>query len=260
MNRRSAALLLGLIVLSLPASARFISLQTTITASVGAKTAAINFSAVNKGDEPAHNIWSELVVFGRTYSNNNRTVLPPSEKYLARYTIPLAGQKGSYPLLLTIHYTDGNQYPFSALTAAPLIIGREPPAALWGVVKPAAFTKDGEIEVALKNMTRQTQTIGLALFLPQELNTDLKPAKIDLSPGSNRTIKIKLSNFSALPGSSYQLFIIAQTDGESGHTTAIIPGNVKIEKGSMLWINPAWLIGLLAGLGAVFIAAQFYKK
>ncbi|OGC29524.1 hypothetical protein A2346_02040 [candidate division WOR-1 bacterium RIFOXYB12_FULL_52_16] len=251
-----AAGLLGLLLLSLPASARFISLRTSITASVSGKTALVEISAVNKGDEAAYGVWSEFSVLGETYTDLNKRDLPPTAKYRVSRAIPLAGQKGSYPLLLTLHYTDANQYQFSTLSAVLLSIGGEPKPPVLGVLKPAAFSGDGKLELGLKNLSTRETTVHLDLFLPRELCTDFHPIDIKLAAGSSRTMKVEVTNFSALPGSTYQLFLIAETDG-SKHATAIIPGRVRIEEPG---INPAWLIVPLAFLGVFFLAAQFIKR
>ncbi|MFA6169238.1 MAG: hypothetical protein WCW67_05720 [Candidatus Margulisiibacteriota bacterium] len=254
MTRRLAFFLLGAILLTLPASARYISLQTELRPVLKKQQLFISVSSINKGDESAYNVWGELRVLGKRLPLWKAAVVEPSAKYEATITLPLDQTVG--PLLLTMHYQDANHYPFSALSATLLENENNPPP-LWGAARPVALVAAGEITLALKNQFDQPLDVNLELFLPAELTADFKPTKLKLAPNANRAIKIKLTNFSALPGSSYQLFAIART----AEQTIIIPGTVRIEAGNAIFgFDRFWLIIILVGLGAFFLAAQIYKR
>lgn len=253
---RRFAFFFCLIALTLPASASFISLQTELRPIIDKQQLFITVSAVNKGDESAYNVWGELRMPGKRFPLRKQAVVEPLAIYGAKQTIVLPDSFNNDPLLLTMHYQDANQYPFSALSA--IVVGREKrPSPLLGAIRPISFVSAGELSIALKNQRGRPLEIGIELFLPEELTTDFQPTKLKLAPNADRTIKVKLTNFSALPGSSYQLFAVAQGAGQ----TIIIPGTIRIEAGNaILGLDRTWLIIILVGLGAFFLAAQIYKR
>lgn len=256
MTRRLAFFLLGAFLLTLPASARYISLQTEVRPILTKQKLNLAVTSVNKGDESAYNVWGELRFLNRRYPLRKQAVVEPLAKYEAKQMVALPAAFDNEPLLLTIHYQDANQYPFSALSGIVVGGGKKSPPLL-GAIRPVSFASAGELSIALKNQLDRSLEVKLELFLPAELTGGFRPASINLPAKAVQKIKVKLTNFSALPGSSYQLFAIARTAGQ----TIIIPGTVRIEaSGAILGLDRGWLIVILVGLGAFFLAAQIYKR
>lgn len=130
--KKNLIIALAVVFSALGASASYISLNTTLSSKVEGKNLKIMVSTVNKGDESAFNVQAEFRAAGRTVLAEKSPELPVGAVYQARAVIPVPVNKpGTHPLILVMHYTDANQYPFSALTAQTFIYRQEavPPSS-----------------------------------------------------------------------------------------------------------------------------------
>lgn len=245
-----------------PVLASYISLSTSLTSKVEGRALTVCVSTVNKGDEPACNVQAGLRVGGQELLLEKRTELPVNGSYQAQATLPLALKNpGTYPLLLVLHYTDANQYPFSALSAQTFSWQKEAAAPLFGQARPATFFKEGKLNFKLKNLGDQPVTAAVSLFAPGELTVTDAPATLTVPPKGKADGSFTITNFSALSGSTYQLFVIAEFDDHGLHYTAVLPGTVRIiEPKSYFGISQNVLIVILAALIVIFLGAQFIRR
>ena len=247
---------------SMTASASYISLNTTLSSKVEGKTLKVKISVVNKGDESAYNVQAELRVKGKEILAEKKTELPVNGTYQAEKSISLPLLKpGAYPLILVMHYTDANQYPFSALTGQTFVYQKEAVSPIFGRLKPATFSKEGTLKLALKNLSNTEVKAKTYLVAPRELTVEEKISAVTLAPKSEESSSFIVKNFSALAGSTYQVFAVSEAEDQDLHYTSISPGTVKIIASQEIFgLNYTVIFAILIALTVVFIAAQFIRK
>lgn len=242
------------------ASASYISLNTTLTTKVENNQLRVLLESINKGDESAYNVQAEIRVGDKKFLAKKRQDLGINQRYKAYTTFKLGKIKpGQYPLVLIMHYTDANQYPFSALTCQTYSYkAANLPSDIFGRMKSRTFWKQGKVKLTLKNMSDSEISTSTFLVIPREITVAGGSQKATLLPKSQQTINFSVENFSALSGSNYQIFAIAEYEKEGRHQTSITPGMLKIvEAKQILGINYLYFMIIFAVLVAVFIAFQF---
>jgi len=248
-------------VITAPAVASYISLNTTLRTKVVGQTLKITVNSVNKGDESAYNIRAEIRAGSKQWLLEKKAELPVNLCYQAEVNFPLSISKpGTYPLILTMHYTDANQYPFSALIAQTYIFLKESVSPIFGQVKSVSFFKEGNLGFKLKNLGDREIKAKTYLVAPRELTVEKNQLELVVGPKSEKNGSFTIKNFSALSGSTYQVFAVSEFEDKELHYTAIAPGTIKIVEDKLLFgLGQNFLLIILASLVAVFIFAQFYK-
>ena len=252
-----------LIYLAGAAQASYISLQTSVSTRLARNTLYVTVSAVNKGDEKAYNLQAEIKVGDQKVLAEKWDELGIDETYRETATFRLNFEKpGEYPLFVTVHYADANLYPFSALTCQTFLSGAESlPSEIFGKVWSSPFFKKGKAKVTLKNLSDAEISVLTSLFVPRELTAQGTPRKISLAPKAEKAIDFAIENFSALSGSSYQVFAVSVYEREGRHFSSIIPGTIKIEETkNVLGMNYVPVVLILIILIAIFVTAQFLGK
>jgi hypothetical protein len=262
MIKKLAIIITGLVLGSLACSASYISLNTTLRSKVEGNNLKVLVQVVNKGDESAFAVQAEFRVGGKTILAEKTTELPVNGTYQAAASIPLSLKTpGNYPLILVMHYADANQYPFSALTAHAFVYRQEGVPPLFGQVKPASFAKEGSVDFVLKNSGDREIRAVTRLVVPRELSIENEQEPLTLPPRSQKSASFRLSNFSALAGSTYQLFAVTEFTDGGLHYTSLAPGTVKITADRAFFgLNQDLLVIILIVLVALFVGAQFIKR
>ncbi|MBU0672276.1 MAG: hypothetical protein KJ732_04515 [Candidatus Margulisbacteria bacterium] len=260
--KKIISLYLLMIVFSSAAFASYISLNTSLTTKVDKNDLMVLVTVINKGDESAHNVQAELRVGGEKYLAEKKLELGINQTYTAATTFKLKMQKpGLYPLVLVMHYTDANQYPFSALTCNVFSYQAGAlPAEIIGKLQTAAFWQAGQTKLTLKNLSDSEIAAETSLVVPRELTVTTKAQKVRLAPKSNKTVTFGLENFSALDGSTYQVFAITEYEKDGFHQTNISPGMVKIVESNFFRDYRILIVVLVAILLVVFVLLQIKKK
>ncbi|OGC32852.1 hypothetical protein A2311_03275 [candidate division WOR-1 bacterium RIFOXYB2_FULL_48_7] len=248
--------------LILPAAASYISLKTITATRVSGQQLVVEISSTNNGDESAFNVQAEIMFAGQKHLLNKTSELPIGGIYQAKLTLPLKVNKpGNYPLVLTMHYADANQYPFSALSCPVFSYQQDVTPPILGQFKPAAFSQAGTLNLTVKNNADQAQQLTIKVVTPKELTALDSQVKLLLPPRSTKNESVRIENFSALPGSNYQIYAIAETEDQNYHYTAVTPGTVKIVANQeILGISYNIIFALLAALILLFLGLQFFKK
>jgi hypothetical protein len=250
------------LLFTFPARASFISLNTTLTSHYEHGRLLAKVSVLNKGDEPAYNVRAEFKAGGQALLAKKSLSLPIGGTYQAEQAVPLSlALPGTYPLTLIMHYTDANQYPFSALTLQTFIYRQEAPAPIVGRVNSTAFDKEGNLSFKLKNSGERPITTKTTLIVPAELSVKESQRALVIEPGSEQGSGFSVQNFSALSGSTYQVFAVTEFDDGGLHHTAIAPGIIKIStEHNFLGLDAAVYVVILIVLIVLFIGAQFLRK
>ncbi|MFA5113048.1 MAG: hypothetical protein WC529_01995 [Candidatus Margulisiibacteriota bacterium] len=259
--KKLATVLAALLFGTLACQASFISLNTTLTSKLERGKLRVMVQVVNKGDESAFGVQAELRVGGRTILAEKKQELPVNAAYQVKALVPLDLQTpGSYPLILVMHYTDANQYPFSALTGQAFVYQREGVPPLFGQVKPATFAKEGRIDLLLKNSGDREIKATTRLVIPRELTVAGDAQPLTVPARGQKSASFSLSNFSALSGSTYQVFAVAEFEDNGLHYTCLAPGTVKINESNVLVNYQAYFIALIVILALGFVALQFVRE
>lgn len=244
------------------ASASYISLNTALSSKVENNTLKVMVSSVNKGDESAFNVQAEIRVGGKTILAEKQAELPIGGNYQAAAEYKIALRKpGTYPLTLIMHYTDANQYPFSALTCQTFVYQKDAVSPVFGQLRSVTFSKDGTLNLTLKNLGDSGIKARTYLVAPRELTIGEKSGELLIPAKSEQRASFSVTNFSALAGSTYQVFAVSESEDNDLHYTCIAPGTIKIVAARELFgLNYAYVIAALALLVAIFIGAQFFKR
>lgn len=252
-----------LLFLSSSAFAGYISLETKLSSEIVSNTLLIDVMVVNKGDEVAHNVQGEIRVGGENIPLKKVGELGVNATYHAKHPVRLRFKSpGEYPLILLMHYADANQYPFSALTCQTFAYKRAGmPGSIFGRMGSVRFWKDGEIKLTLRNMDDGARKVTTNLVLPRELMVKQGSFSFDLPGKSKKEIKFSVENFSALNGSSYQVYAISEYEADGVHKTTITPGMISIKQEKTIFgLNYYLIIAAIVLTALFFIFAQFIGK
>ena len=261
--KKLAFLLVFLVSCSMTASASYIRLQTTLTTKVTDNILKVSVSAVNQGDEPAYNVQAMVQVGEKKILGQKMQELGVNRIYAAQASFNLSHKKpGEHPIVIAMHYADANLYPFSALTCQTFnykaedlpieIIGSMPSTSLW---------KKGKVRLTLKNLGKSEKAVLTRLVAPRELTAAEEAVEISLPPRAVVHLDFEIENFSALEGSTYQVYAISEYEKSNLRQTSITPGIVKIvETRTIFGLSYNLILGLLAVLVLFFVVAQFLTK
>lgn len=99
------------------------------------------------------------------------------------------------------------------------------------------------------------------MIAPRELTVEEEKLELSVGAKSEQSAGFTVRNFSALSGSTYQVFAVSEFDDGGLHYTNIAPGTIRVaEERGFLGLNQNILIAVLAALVIVFIGVQFIKK
>jgi len=243
--------------------ASYISLNTSVTSKVEKDKLKVFVSANNKGDEPAYNVQAEIRMGDKKVLTEKSTSVAVNDTYKRGAELSLNLSKpGQYPLVVIMHYGDANQYPFSALTVQTFAYKADPGLSeIFGKLKAITFWKEGKTSLILKNLAESVINTKTYLIIPQEISVKESRIESNIAPKSEAQIEFSFDNFSALTGSTYQIFAISEYEKDNIHQTNITPGLVKIiEEKKIMGISYTMVFSAMAILLVLLIGYQFLKK
>ena len=218
-------------------------------------------NVTNKGDESAFNVQITCEVGGEVISSEIREELGVDESFkqtlTANFTIE---NPGRYPAIVTVSYTDSNQYPFSAVSVPTFINIEGTAPKTLGILRGDEFSSIGSAELVLKNLDNQPKKVQVRFVLPKELSSSDLYREVSLGPNGEEKIIFDMKNFSALPGSNYPVYALLEYDLNEKHYSSSAVGMVKIVKKDLIKENKNILIGLAVLLGLVFIFINVRSK
>ncbi len=252
-----------ILLIANPSFASFISIQTTIRSLVEENRIDLEISTANKGDEAAHNVQVEIVFEGETYFTSKKPKLGSNQTISFNKSIEISPSKqGCYPLIIVTHYTDAHQYPFSALSCIIVSNKRDaPPSVIFGNMADESFSTKGRVVLTVKNRGENDISTSVRLFAPRELKIINSRQQVSMPARSQKEIYFDMENFSALGGSTYQIYATAEYEIKGIHQTGIIPGTLTITKSrQIVGISHTVVLVILIVCTLIFIAAQYIKK
>ena len=240
------------------ASAGYITIKTETTVAVNDSNLKVKVVVTNEGDESAFNVQTNINENQRIQSSPIKQVLAVKEnfEYEANYSLTQT-KHGRYPLIINVDYTDANQYPFSALTGTYYSFGSDTVSKVFGSANDIRLTRYTTLPVKLKNIDEEPKEVLVRLIVPKESSVQEKVKKVTIQPRSEVNTIFNISNFSALPGSRYQVFFILEYEDENKHYSNVIPCSIHVDASKGFFKRYKWYI--IAGSSVIFIVLIVFQ-
>ena len=218
------------VLASAPAAAKNISITLAPTVEVSAGTFTLRVKIGNAGDEAAQSVTPILHFGEKEARGQTKQSLGPNESFDQSLSLPIGDLKpGRWPFQLRVDYTDANQYPFQALQVNAVLVGQPPPAKMTvPLVKPDPLATTSPLHVRLKNLTGTARTVAVSVLVPEGLDVAEPIQPVALAGWEDKPVTAQLVNRSALPGSKYPVYLVAEYDDAAAHQSVIAQSVVEI--------------------------------
>ena len=218
------------VLASAPAAAKNISITLAPTVEVSAGTFTLRVKIGNAGDEAAQSVTPILHFGEKETRGQTKQSLGPNESFDQSLSLPIGNLKpGRWPFQLRVDYTDANQYPFQALQVNAVLVGQPPPAKMTvPLVKPDPLATTSPLHVRLKNLTGTARTVAVSVLVPEGLDVAEPIQPVALAGWEAKPVTAQLVHRSALPGSKYPVYLVAEYDDDAAHQSVIAQSVVEI--------------------------------
>lgn len=211
--------------------AGFITIETKATVNIDKDTIKSTVEVTNKGDEAAYNVRITADIGGKLLKGTVKDVLKVNEKHSEEFTTEAGFKKaGRYPVIVTIEYTDQNQYPFTALSIVDLVYKENVITRVSGQLIALEVMEKGNLKVKVKNLEDIEKKVNILLVIPKELSSPNRQKEVVIKGGAEETVKFDIRNLAALLGSNYVVYAVLQYEDDNYHYTNSTRGNIKIEE------------------------------
>lgn len=206
-----------------------ITIHSNLTTVVEEKMLKCSIEATNGGTQSAYHVRAEISMAGHLQKAPIQDVLPVGGKYTAQILIPLdLASPGQYPVNLTIGYADASGHPFSSLLSASFPWQEKTLPSLFGTAKDIRIDKNARGRVILKNLDERPHAVRTSVVVPKEFQAIPDQRTYTLKGRTEAEFRFRLKNFSALPGSSYPIWILSEYDEEGKHYLVETPVLVSV--------------------------------
>jgi hypothetical protein len=263
MKKTAAVMLVALLIVfsAYPVIAGYIRLDTEVTSVVEKKWLKVSIALKNSGNEPAYNLQGEIETGNIRMPITKKEELAVNESYRVESLLVLDLEKpGSYPLTVTVYYTDSNRHPFSSVTCTTFTYQKDPLPLIFGLLEPVTFSRKADITLTLKNLDETGLRTSTRLVVPREVTTEGEAKECLVPPRSETSLLFHVKNFSALAGSTYPVFCVTEFERGDEHHTAISRGSIFISEWDFFEEYRNYLVALIIILLVFFIVLQFGKR
>ena len=218
------------------ASAGTISITPKVKPVVVDEKKGLKISVDNSGDESAKNVQIHIDFAGETLSGPRWDILKPKEEKSHTFFIEtLPTTPGLHPAYVTVDFADLNMYPFTALDVTLINAGAaSKPARLFGKIDNEVFIKKtGKLSFTLKNLDEEAKHVSVRVFGPKELSFDKNVPMMDLPAGESIEKSLKVTNFSALAGAGYPVFLVFEYELDNAHYTYALKSHITVQAGGI---------------------------
>lgn len=256
---KKLAVVAVLLFLSGLAMAKYISITTTMdSVMLDGNATRVNVSLRNSGDEAAMDTRLSLLLPQGFDANSIFVGTLGQAQFRGVFNITAKDAlPGEYAFAVLTEYKDANGYPFSSVSPNTIVYKNMASAKLSALMEGIKLGEKGTAEVKVKLLNRDSKQhdVLVHLYLPNEISTRENEKALQLNQGEERSVSFEISNFGALVGSSYSVFVaISYEDG--AHYSAAATGTIEIIKSESIF-SSQYLIIVLVILVAAFIAYQF---
>lgn len=217
----------------------------------------VKITVVNQGKEEAREVQVTLKEGERVVTLPARGGLVPKEQFQVESKFDIQGKRtGKYPLFVTVGYKDLNGYPFSAVLCSTFLVGEDAASDIFGNLSGGSIDESGEVKLRLKNTAPEVRAFNVSLFAPRELSSEYRH-RFELQGAEETQIDIPIRNFSALAGSRYPVYAVAEYEREGKHYTNVMMGQVEIvEEVGFVRRYRWWIVAVAIGLFLVGFFGQ----
>jgi hypothetical protein len=251
---RALVLILAACALAAPAEAGTISITISQGVAVSADKLMVNLKVGNSGDEAALSVTPSLRFGDQVVRGKGKESLAPNTSFEETLTLPVGSLgEGRWPYRIAVDYTDQNQYPFQALQTQAINVGSPPPAkVVVPTIKSADIAGSGTLTLTVKNLTADPRTARVSVFVPEGLEATDPIREVKLDGWKEQDLTIPITNRTALAGSRYPVFVVAEYDDGAVHESAVAQGIVSVIEAQsffsrntrFLWIGAGVLVVL----------------
>jgi hypothetical protein len=154
-----------------------------------------------------------------------------------------------------VNYKDANSYPFSALTPFNIIFKERTSTNLFGKMDETVLAGDDKekLKLVIRNPDEESYSVKVRLYLPRELDALESEKSLIINPSAEKEIDFEVSSFSALPGSTYVVFVsMSYEDGGRAHSS-VARGIIRIEEEKKIFSNQGLIVVLIVLLAILLL-------
>lgn len=253
---RGLFLLLAMILYSVSVSASYISIQTDVEIFEN----DVLIEIINLGDEAANDVkiiarLNDQIMEGSVF------ILNVNEKHKTKFVFNTGNLDGTYPLILQVHYSDANSYPFTSVSVYSFIVNSETSSKVSGSIEDVDLINEKEFMLMIENNDVETKNVRIKMLVPDEIKIDKSAGNLRLKPGTKGQIRYNLKSSSALPGSTYLIHALLEYEEDGKHYTSIITGSVNvIQQQSLFKRFQPFIYALIIIFTLITILYQFKGK
>ena len=251
---KALVLLAVVCALAAPAAAGTISITISQDVAVSGDNLVANLKVGNSGDEAALSVTPSLRFGDKVVRGKGKESLAPNTSFEETLTLPVGSLgEGRWPYRIAVDYTDQNQYPFQALQTQSVLVGNPAPAkVVVPTIKSGDIAGSGTLTLTVKNLTADPRTARVSVFVPEGLEATDPIREVKLDPWKQQDITVPITNRTALGGSRYPVFVVAEYDDGAVHESAVAQGIVSVIEAQsffsrntrFLWIGAGVLVAL----------------
>jgi hypothetical protein len=215
----------------------------------------------NMGDENALKVKFEAMFSGTPQLSPVIEKMEPNAKIDHSFEWKLADSSKYRQLVIPVvtHYSDANLYPFSSVTYALVVADTNPSETIVGKTATLSMTDHGALVMQFRSLDDSSRELTLRVVAPKEIAVHPSSLQIKVPASGEGSAEFSVSNFSALPSSSYALLIIAAEQRADGIVETPLMGRVIIVnrydqlRANLNWIAPSAIVFLLFVYGIMWV-------
>jgi len=264
---RSASRSLGaaaiLAVLAWPAHASHLAMDIRPASHFSAGNVSLRVDVRNRGDEAATDVWASARL-GESEAASARQPLLEAGKS-AQFELELGPPplpEGEHTIVVHVHYSDLNAYPFSAVATIPVITDAADPAPekVGATLSSTGIRRAGKLNLNLAGLAGKGLSLRTELILPYELTAAKALRGVMIEPAESCEVVFRIRNRAGRAGSSYRVVAVMDYDYEGRHCSLVASGTVSILARRDVFVSNRILWLVAAGILAVLFAAiQFVE-
>src|SRR5262249_45624706 len=180
--------------------------------------------------------------------------LAPNTSFEETLTLPVGSLgEGRWPYRIAVDYTDQNQYPFQALHTQSVLVGNPAPAkVVVPTIKSGDIAGSGTLTPPIKTPPADPRTARVSVFVPEGLEATDPVRELKLDGWKQQDLTVPITNRTALAGSRYPVFVVAEYDDGAVHESTVAQGMVSVietqsffsRNTRFLWIGAGVLVAL----------------
>jgi hypothetical protein len=219
----------------------------------------VNFTVVNVGNEPGFNVSIELAG-GSELTGDSIYIgmLNPKKPFTGSFRAAFAPGiiQGTYPVIITLHYSDRNGYPFTVIFPEDVHYKTKKASTIATNVGTITIPSKGkdytDLSMEVINYDSKPHNVSIMLYLTNELRANSLQQTLTVPPEGKQLATFGIISATALPASSYSVIAISSYEEDGVHYSNIGLGRVFVTTPSLTTVlNPVLIILAVACIIAI---------